>query len=83
MPRITLVGVPSPGASAIDYAGAVHLLLGESTDADEQTVARLRELEPLGYRFEVDQENAPAVAGGLTPDPATPAATTTDAPPAQ
>ena len=82
MPRITLVGVPSPGASAVDYESGTHLVLGASADVDDATVARLCGVEPIGYRFEVDQENAPAgPAGEPTQTAGQPAST--DAPLAQ
>jgi len=78
VPRITLVGAPlasQNGGRVIDYEAGVSLALGESTDVDVATVARLRDLESLGFSFKVDQENAPAgEAGDSTTPPPNPAA---------
>lgn len=89
MPDITLVEAPSPGARAVDYVSGTSLALGESATVDEETVARLRSVEPIGYRFKVSggpavgalPENAPAPAGEPFPPAVLPAPT--DAPVAQ
>jgi hypothetical protein len=86
VPKITLVEVPSLGASAVDHVSGTHLSVGESADVDDASVARFRSVEPLGYHFEVNgaapavQGNTPEVgAGEPTTDPASTAAP--DAPP--
>ena len=75
MPTITLTAVPRPGATA--HLDDITFQLGVPTFVDDPYIwERLQSVEPLGFRFEVLDNAAPADSAVATDQTAEQAAAT-------